>query len=467
MSTDIRLGTIRTKLFYGLLDYTKSFPDFCIPQEFLMASPKEGKGLLENINHSLKEEPEILLYIHLPFCFSECVFCNAFPQKASRDLQEKYLNGLLAEIELYSQSGTFAGKKVKCIYLGGGTPTTFSTADIQRIIRKTESCVELSADCSITSEAHPKDLLNQRRVAALSELGINRISLGCQTFDPRVLELCRRSSSEPQVREVIGSAREAGLSTNIDMMLGLPGQTLDGVRRDLDILSDLRPDSIEYMRHEIVNPLAISLYRNDPQLLVRNDELFWMVYHTQEWMGQQGYEQNGWFESDKHFPYRYRWLEEMPFIALGSRSRSYTKTMCYDKHEDLSLYLQIINKGMFPIARYVALNKRAQMYRSLFLGLQLKRGLNLRSFHSRFGESALAVFAPLLERLIEYGCISTDDSSISLSKYGRYFVEDVCCLIIDHALDEGGYDSPLGRIPHSSGGLFSALRSRLELPRIG
>jgi coproporphyrinogen III oxidase-like Fe-S oxidoreductase len=206
------------------------------------------------------------------------------------------------------------------------------------------------------------------------------------------------------------------------------------------------------MRHEVVNPLAMSLYEANPDLLVKTDELFWMAYHTQMWMEERGYEQNGHFTSEKHFPYRYHWLKETPFIAVGSRSRSYTKTLCYDKHEDLALYFQLIDKGMPPIARYMVLDKKEQMYRSLFLNIQVKEGLCLRAFESRFGETALEVFSPLLKRLTNYGCVSADDSNIKLSRYGRYFVEDVCCFIIDQALKAGEYHRYFKRIPHSSGG---------------
>jgi oxygen-independent coproporphyrinogen-3 oxidase len=260
------------------------------------------------------------------------------------------------------------------------------------------------------------------------------------------------------------NASRLGLSANVDMMIGLPGQTLEGVRRDLDILADLKPTSVEYMRHEIVNPLAIDLYRRNPELLVKDDDLFRMVCHTQTWIGENGYEQNGWFKGEKQFPYRYHWLNEMPFIALGSRSRSCTKSVCYDKHDGLPLYLQLISKGIFPAARYMVLNKNEQMYRSLFLNMQLRKGLELRRFTDRFGEDAVSVFCPLLKRLTEYECVVVDGSSVRLSEYGRYFVEDVCCFIIDHALKEWGYDRQLGRIPHSSGGLLRALQSRLRAP---
>ena len=459
------LNAIRTNLFYGLSDYTKSFPDFSISQRFLLVSPREANALLQDISASLKDEKEILLYVHLPFCFSECVFCNVFPQKSSQSAQKKYLESLAREVEMYSASGIFDGKKVRCVYFGGGTPTIFSNEDIRNILDKIRWHLDLSENCSITSEAHPKGLIKNDRMEGLADLGIDRISIGCQTFDPKVLELCNRSNPATLVEEVIRAASKLGLSTNIDMMIGLPGQTLEGVRKDLDTLSVMAPDSIEYMRHEIVNPLAIALYQSNPGLLVNTDDLFWMAYHTQEWMEERGYEQNGRFTSEKYFPYRYQWLQEVPFIALGSRSRSYTKTFCYDKHEDINLYIKLIDKGVFPLARYMALNKNEQMYRSLFLRTQIKKGLDLELFEGRFGESALEVFSSLLEKLAGYGCITADDSSIKLSKYGSYFVEDVCCFIIDDALKEGGYQSGFKRKPHSAGA-FPARSVDLK-PEIG
>jgi oxygen-independent coproporphyrinogen-3 oxidase len=464
MNTEHFLHTIQTRLFHGLLDYTKSFPDFSIPQRFSMASPREGKEVLGKIENSLRQEKDILVYVHLPFCSSECVFCNAFPQRTNRDIQGRYLTNLLDEIEIYASVNVFNDRRVKCLYLGGGTPTSFSNDAIHQIIDRLRSTTQFSKDCSVTCEAHIRDLLGNGRVADLARFGINRISIGCQSFDPKVLELCRRVHRESQVKEVIRDAKRAGLSTNIDMMIGLPGQSLEGVKRDLDILRDIAPDSIEYMRHEIVNPLAISLYRESPDLLVDDDELFWMAYHTQEWMEENGYEQNGSFTSGERFPYRYHWLKEMPFISLGSRSRSYTKHICCDKHEDLSLYFRLIEKGLPPIARYMILNKKEQMYRSLFLNLQVREGVDLKDFEARFGEDALEVFSSLLDRLGECGCLETGDSSIKLSREGRYFVEDVCCFIIDQAVRDGDYDAQFKRLPHSSGAFSERLSSRLKIP---
>jgi coproporphyrinogen III oxidase-like Fe-S oxidoreductase len=239
------------------------------------------------------------------------------------------------------------------------------------------------------------------------------------------------------------------------MMTGLPGQTIASVKKDLEILEQIRPNAVEYIRHEIVNPLVVDLYKKHPELVVEDDTLFEMVYITQEWMEKHGYEQNGRFSDDKQWGYRFHWLKEMPIIAFGSRTRSYTTTICYDKHEDLSTYTRMIDKGVLPIGRYIPLTKRERMYRSLILGLQLKSGLDIKFFHDTYGENPFDVFGQLLAKLGDYGCLKHDADSIRLTRNGAYFVEDVCDFIIDAALkDESG---DLVRAPHSGGHRYTSV----------
>jgi oxygen-independent coproporphyrinogen-3 oxidase len=118
------------------------------------------------------------------------------------------------------------------------------------------------------------------------------------------------------------------------------------------------------------------------------------------------------------------------------------------------------DKGIPPIGRYLFLTKKEQMIRSLFLNIQIREGLDLNAFQAAFQENALEVFSSLLEKAREYDCIQTDKESIRLTKWGRYFVEDVCCLIIDHALQE--YDTPQERAPHSSTYVSSRLEGRRQ-----
>lgn len=448
MAQDAILSGIRNELFYGSSDYTKNQPDLFVPHRFRMLAPSQVKGYLQTLQQGLPEE-EILLYVHLPFCFSECLFCNSFPLAADAKLQADYLQGLLKEIELMAASGLFAGKRARCIYFGGGTPTLFTNDALAAILDKIRDVIALVDGCSITTEAHPLTLDSPGRLKGLAAAGINRISMGCQTFDPELLTLCNRSNSEEQVKRVVAAAHDAGIIVNLDMMVGLPGQTFERLERDLAALDRIRPDAVEYIRHEIVNPLVVGLYQKKPELVVSDDSLFAMVLAAQKWMERSGYEQNGRYTTDRQWAYRYYWLQEMPIIAFGVRTRSYTNTLCYDKHEDLQTYLRMLDKGLPPIGRHITLTKREQMFRTLILNIQLAAGLDLERFRRRYADEPQQVFGGLFAKLQRLGCLETTADAVRLTGYGACFVEDVCDCIIDEALREES-DGAV-RIPHSEG----------------
>ncbi|NTV13275.1 MAG: coproporphyrinogen III oxidase family protein [Desulfobulbaceae bacterium] len=448
------LNSIRQNLFYGSTDYTKNQPDLFVPHKFRMLAPSQMDVFVAQLRESLPES-EVLIYVHFPFCFSECLFCNSFPHPVDPVVQQEYLQCLLREMDILAAQGLFAGKKARGIYFGGGTPTSFSNAELGMVLGKIASFVELAADCSVTSEAHPSTLLAKDRIEGLRAIGINRLSVGCQTFDQEILRICNRRNTAEQLKHIVESVKSAGLAVNIDMMTGLPGQTLASVRQDLEILAGIKPDAVEYIRHEIVNPLAVELYKQNPHLVVDSDTLFAMVCATQEWMAGQGYQQNGSFSDDRQWGYRFHWLKEMPIIAFGSRTRSYTETLCYDKHEELSTYCNLVKKGILPVGRFITLTPKERMYRALLLQLQLKAGLNIQEFAQRFAQDPREVFAPILQKLTEYGCLVQDNGCVRLTEYGAYFVEDVCDYITDMALREES--EFLVRTPHSEGGTSARL----------
>ena len=454
MELNDQLLKIRTELFYGSSNYTKNQPDLFVPHKFKMLAPSQVDSFVEQLQDDLSER-DILLYLHFPFCFSECLFCNSFPLKVDKKVQQEYLEHLIQEIELFSQHGTFEGKRVQCVFFGGGTPTSFANSDLKRVIDKLRDSVVFADDCNITTEAHPQTLNSETRIAELAAIGFNRISIGCQTFDPEILARCNRNNTREQIHTIVKQAQRHGISINVDMMTGLPGQTLDSVQKDLDFLAEIRPDAIEYIRHEIVNPLVAELYKDDPELFIADEDLFEMVYMTQAWMETHGYEQNGRFTNDAQWAYRYHWLHEMPIIAFGPRTRSYTRGLCYDKHEDLATYAKLVDKGVSPIGRYMELSASEQMYRSLILGLQLKRGLDIQAFIATYDQVPGRIFEKLFASLTELGCIEISDSAIRLTRYGAYFVEDVCDYIIDAALHEEPGD--FVRKPHSAGTRYKSL----------
>ncbi len=450
-----KLEKLKNNFFQGSLDYTKNQPDFFLLHKYKNVPPSTAKFFLDDFKNSIKAEKRVLIYIHLPFCFSECVFCNSFPHKVNKQQQKLYFKSILKEIDLYNQAGLFKNKEVQCIYFGGGTPTSFPNEQLETIINKIKNVINIVGNASITTEAHPLTLKNPDRIKGLKNIGINRVSIGCQTFDPGILKICNRKHTQGDIRRIISTLNDLNMLSNIDMMAGLPGQSIKSMKHDMEILEDIKPDAVEYIRHEIVNPLAIEIYKENPGLVVKDDDLFQMVYMMQNWMQKQGYEQNGYFTGKKFWEYRYHWLKEMPIISFGSRARSYSKSMSFDKHENISIYSKLLDKNIPPIGRSAVLSKNDQMYRSLFLNLQFKTGLSSNVFKERFNENVLDVFKDLLDSLKEFDCVKIKDDHISLTDSGAFFVEDVCDFIIDFALKLESKE--LKRNPNSSGGTSSRL----------
>jgi len=457
MNTETTVHRLRKELFYGLSKYTKNMPDFFVPERLEILSPRQGYRFLDTVAERIHDEQEVIVYVHFPFCVSECTYCNTFPHPADRKRQEEYVRNLLREIELVHSRGVLDGKRIRCLYFGGGTPTSFGDEELEAITRAVvESSRGVrfteSGSYDFTVESKPSPTLSETRINRLQEMGATRISLGCQTFDSRVLNYCGRTHTPEEAAHCIDRAHDARLKVNLDMMLGLPGQSVENVMDDLQILEYLDPDAIEYIRHEVVNPKVIGLYRRQPELMTTDDALFEMIRQTHAWIERYGYEQNGRFTGPEAFPYRYHWLKEKPIIAFGSRARSYAGGLCWENHDNLHLYYNMCDAGFAAVGRTLESTPRELMFRSIYLGLQLAAGVNRRSFRKIHGTDPAEAFPGIFDRLSELECISVTDDHIALTPMGRTFIEDVSCHLIDSILhSEYG---ELRRVPHSSGTHF-------------
>jgi oxygen-independent coproporphyrinogen-3 oxidase len=306
--------------------------------------------------------------------------------------------------------------------------------ELAEILGRVQSSAALASEASVTCEATSVTVEQDEQIQSLKEIGITRLSIGCQTFDEQVLRYCNRTHTVAELRQTVQIARDKGMTTNIDLMLGLPGQTLEVLEGDLDALTSIEPDAVEIIRHEIVNRKMIAFFERHPELLVTDDDLFQMVLRAHGWIDERGYEQNGRFTSDAAFPFRYHWLHGMPILAFGARTRWYLGSLCMENHEDVTVYERLCDRGFLPVARHYTLPEREQMYRHLLLRLQLAAGLDRALFRDTFSADPEECFPEILSKLEQLGCIETDETSIRLTKTGKCFVEDICCLILDMAL---------------------------------
>ena len=173
------------------------------------------------------------LYVHIPYCVSKCPYCDFNSHVAARIPEEEYTQALLRELRHYSESEAWANRSVKTIFFGGGTPSTFQGTSIGAILDEAAGLFRFDERIEITLEANP-GAVDASRFRDYRRCGVNRISVGAQTFDADLLRFLGRVHSADETRQALSSIREAGFDNfSLDLIYGIPGQTVDGVSQDL------------------------------------------------------------------------------------------------------------------------------------------------------------------------------------------------------------------------------------------
>jgi len=219
--------------------------------------------------------PPLSLYIHIPWCVRKCPYCD-FNSHELRDTlpEQDYIDALIADLE-QELPGVW-GRSVESIFIGGGTPSLFSADSIERLLSEVRARIPLKPDAEITLEANP-GTVDQQRFSGFRAAGINRLSIGIQSFQADLLEKIGRIHDDTQALAAITAARQAGFSNiNLDLMYGLPGQTTEQARADLQTAIDQQPAHIS--RYELTIEPNTWFHRHPPAAV--EDEILWDMQET-------------------------------------------------------------------------------------------------------------------------------------------------------------------------------------------
>ena len=237
--------------------------------------------------HTLAQLPPLALYIHIPWCVRKCPYCDFNSHTASAVLpEEEYVDALLADLD---QELLWAyGRELSSIFFGGGTPSLFSAAALGRLLAGVEQRIRFASDIEITLEANP-GTFEQDKFTAYRQLGINRLSIGIQSFQPAKLEALGRIHSGPEALRAADMARKAGFDNfNLDLMHGLPDQSLDDALGDLRQAIALGPTHLSWYQLTL-EPNTV--FWNQPPLLPEDDILWDIQEAGQALLAEHGYDQ--------------------------------------------------------------------------------------------------------------------------------------------------------------------------------
>ena len=372
---------------------------------------------------------DLELYIHIPFCIKKCNYCDFLSFPSNEERREIYVQSLINEIE---QTGKLLDKDayaVRSIFIGGGTPSLLSGKQIERIMLAVRNAFFIMEEAEITMETNP-GTLTKENVFSYKKAGVNRFSMGLQSADDACLHLLGRIHTWEEFLKSYELARKAGFENiNVDLMSGLPGQTVSIYRRTLEKVMVLQPEHISAYRLilEEGTPFGES---EEIQKKIPDEETDREMYQlTKEVLAENGYERyeisnyaKPGFESRHNLGY---W-SHIPYLGVGLNASSYLDEKRFENPSDMKDYLEIQSFGD-AYEGACSLSVYEQMEEFMFLGLRKTKGISKKEFIERFGCSMDSVYGKPLIESMKQGMMKEEGDRVFLTQDGTLVSNQVLC----------------------------------------
>ncbi len=395
----------------------------------------------------------IALYVHIPFCETKCPYCDFNTYAKIESLIPEYVAALRTEIELWG--GQLDGPPVRTIFFGGGTPSYLPSGDISALMATISGSFALLNDVEITLEANPGDFTPDK-LRHFLDAGINRLSIGVQSFDDGLLSLLGRRHTSQDAVEAYRMAHDAGFdNVSIDLMYGLPHQTIDHWRETLARTADLHPPhvSLYALTLEGGTPMEHSVAQGtlptpNPDLAA---DMYALAEHDLGALGYRHYEISNWAADGKLGLHNIVYWRNEPYLGVGPGAhssianhrfsnlkppREYVKRL--QGHSGSSGSLNGSREDDHAAIRSIPvvdtiefIDRPLEMAETMMLGLRLDTGVSVDEFEARFGVSPCEVYREELDELQPTGLVETVDGSIRLTERGRFLSNEVFVRFFD------------------------------------
>jgi oxygen-independent coproporphyrinogen-3 oxidase len=364
------------------------------------------------------------LYIHIPFCKKKCAYCD-FPSYAGRDeFIPEYLEALKFELEYYYT--LYKRPAVSTIYIGGGTPTLLSEEQLSSLFTSIKNDFDVSSGAEISIEANP-GTVTREKLKMLIGAGVNRISLGAQTFNNSLLKKIGRIHSEREINDAFHMAREAGFKNiNLDLIFALPGENMKDWQESLAKAVKLSPEHISTYNLQIEEDTPLYLEKLEGGLnLPDEDKELEMYKYAIRYLTENGYshyEISNFAKPGSECEHNKAYWTLKEYISAGAGAHSFLKNSRIENTPYLDKYL---TRDMRVIKTEHANTKKENMQEMVFLGLRLIKGFNLGDFTNRFGISMREIYKKELAELIEDGLIEMNGKNLKLTENGLFLANEV------------------------------------------
>ena len=357
-----------------------------------------------------------MIYVHVPFCRRRCNYC-AFNSTVGDETQRAaYVDALITEINLRGDNSS-----VETIYFGGGTPTTLTLNQLARIVNAIGNGFDIDAGAEITIEANP-GTVDADYLRGLRSLGFNRLSLGVQTFDDALLKFLGRIHSSRAAIETVELAKKFFGNVSVDLMYGLPNQTLNGVRRDVTQVGGLDVEHVSIYGLEVEVGTKFFALNAAGQLPLPDDDICADMYDfiTLELpaLGFRRYEISNFARGNFVSRHNIGYWTGKRYFGFGAGAHGFDGALRTSNVRGVDEYISRISAGMSVAQVEEVVDKRAAMEEFCFLGLRMVDGISARTFAKTFGTEIFAVFGDVIEHNRRRGLLNVVGDRISLTNRG-------------------------------------------------
>jgi oxygen-independent coproporphyrinogen-3 oxidase len=366
----------------------------------------------------------IALYIHIPFCVKKCAYCD-FNSFAAPELMPSYLSALKKEMGGYKA----AGYAVKTVYMGGGTPTILNQRDLASLIQNIHSSFYIAPGAEFTVEANP-GTLTKEKLLLLKHMGVNRLSIGLQAYQDRLLKVMGRIHTVKDFEESFALARQAGFDNiNVDVIFGLPGQTLFDFKETLKNLVRLSPEHISCYALSVEEGTEFYNWLKQGRLfLPPEDEERAMYHEAVTFLKSRGfvqYEISNFAKPGRESRHNLAYWRDEEYLGLGAGAHSFLNGERFYNRSSLKEYIECLEGGLSPVEGRELLDKEALRAEFCFLGLRLTEGISKTDFKIRFGKDLKEVYGKAIERLKNFGLLQEDGERLKLTSKGLDLANEV------------------------------------------
>ena len=361
-------------------------------------------------------------YVHIPFCTQICYYCDFSKVFIKNQPVDSYLEHLIEEYHSYDI------QKLRTLYIGGGTPTALSAPQLAFLLEKLTDKLDLSYLEELTIEANPGDL-DQEKIAVLKDSPVNRVSLGVQTFNDRMLKQIGRSHLEKDIYENIANLTKAGFDNiSIDLIYALPKQTMEDVK--INVAKAIALDIPHMSLYSLIlenHTVFMNRMRRGKLPLPKEDleaEMFEYIIAELEKAGFEHYEISNFSKPGFESRHNLMYWDNAEYYGIGAGASGYVDGVRYKNHGPIRHYLQAVEAGNTRVQEEV-LTLKEKMEEEMFLGLRKKSGVSKKRFEEKFGVSFEDQYGAVVSELTEQGLLVPDRDIVRMTKKGLFLGDTV------------------------------------------